>query len=208
MKIGPTTRLARATLALSLALLGGCGGTSGDTLAALPVVTAPAEQNPAPTVQTAAKVPDVPAAASALAGTNKLTLSWSAASGATSYCIYWSTAPGVTTAGGTKVTASGASYIHRGLPPSTSYYYRVTALNSYGESAPTDQFAATTATADGSLPYAAYCAVCHRDLALSTITNAGLPQIEAALQSVSAMSNINLTGAQLSAIDAALTNDH
>jgi len=201
--------LTRTILAVSLALLGGCGGSnSGVGAAAVPTVTAPTEQNPVQSVQPTAKVPNTPTGGSAIAGTNKLTLSWSAASGATSYCIYWSTAPEATTPSSARITATGTSYIHRGLPPAASYYYRVAAVNGYGESAASEQFVATTAEADGSLAYATYCASCHGALALSTITNAGLPQIEAALQSVGAMSNITLTDAQAGAINAALMDNY
>ena len=202
------TWLAKAAIATSLAILSGCGGgDSGSDTVSASTVTAPAEPNPRQNVPPSAKAPDIPTGALALAGTNKLTLSWNSVSGATSYGIYWSTTPGVTAANGTRIVTADNSYIHRGLLPATGYYYIVTAVNDYGESAASGQFAATTVVADGSLAYAGYCANCHGALALSSVTNAGLSQIDGALQSVGAMSNITLTDAQVGAIAAALMNN-
>ena len=200
MNSSTTTRLATTILAVSLNL-GGCGGGNAASVA---TVTTPAEQNPPSTVQPAAKVPEIPTGVSVLAGTNKLTLSWNSASGATSYGIYWSTTPGVTTASGTRIATAGTNYIHRGLPPAVVYYYVVTAQNGSGESAASAQFSGTTATADGSLAYASYCANCHGALAVSTVTNAGVPQIKSALQSIGAMSGVAPSDAQIDLIAAAL----
>lgn len=61
-------------------------------------------------------------------------LSWSSVSGATSYNIYWSTAPGVTKTTGTKIASAASPYIHW-ITSKVHYYYVVTAVNSAGESA-------------------------------------------------------------------------
>jgi len=98
------------------------------------------------------------------------------------------------------------SYIHRGLLPATSYYYIVRAVNGYGKSEASRQV--TTTLADGSLIYASNCARCHGALALPTVTNAGISQVDGALQSVGAMSNITLTDAQIGTVASALSDNN
>ncbi|MCB1174479.1 MAG: fibronectin type III domain-containing protein, partial [Leptospiraceae bacterium] len=58
------------------------------------------------------------------------------------YKIYWATSSGVTT--GSSVISSGAStsYTHSSLANGTTYYYRVAAVNSSGESSPSSEFSA------------------------------------------------------------------
>jgi hypothetical protein len=71
------------------------------------------------------------------------TISWNSVSGATSYNIYWSTTSGVTTSNGTKITNAASPYTHTGLTSGATYYYVVTAVNSYGESSVSSQVSAT-----------------------------------------------------------------
>jgi len=74
-----------------------------------------------------------PTNVAATAGDEEVTVSWDPVSGATSYNVYWSTSPGVTTSD-TKITGVANPYTHTGLTNGTTYYYVVTAKNSYGES--------------------------------------------------------------------------
>lgn len=60
-------------------------------------------------------------------------LTWDDAPFATSYNVYWSTSPGVTTATGTLISGVNSRFIHVGRTNGTTYYYIVTAVNSYGE---------------------------------------------------------------------------
>jgi hypothetical protein len=57
--------------------------------------------------------------------------------------IYWSTTSGVTKTTGTKITGATSPYTHTGLTNGTTYYYVVTAVNSYGESSESSQVSGT-----------------------------------------------------------------
>ncbi|MEU7019705.1 glycoside hydrolase family 18 protein [Streptomyces sp. NPDC046203] len=73
-----------------------------------------------------------------------ITLGWPAVPGATSYRIQQ---------GATAVaTVTGTSYTATGLAPGTAYTFRVTALNSAGESAPSTPVTATTTSSGGGTP--------------------------------------------------------
>ncbi|MCD6359901.1 MAG: DUF1566 domain-containing protein, partial [Armatimonadetes bacterium] len=78
--------------------------------------------------------PSTPTNVTATAGDEQVTISWENVSGATSYNIYWATSSGVTKSTGTKITNVSSPYTHTGLTNGTTYYYIVTAENSYGES--------------------------------------------------------------------------
>jgi hypothetical protein len=94
-------------------------------------------------------VPDAPANLSATAGNAQVTLSWSAAATATSYNIYRGTAPGEED--GTPI-ATGVrypAYLDSGLVNGKTYYYFVTAVNSSGESSPSEEVFATPQTSPG-----------------------------------------------------------
>jgi alpha-tubulin suppressor-like RCC1 family protein len=72
----------------------------------------------------------------ALNGDTQNTISWEAVPGATGYNVYWSNTAGVTKATGTLISVGNViSYTHTGLTNGTRYYYVVTALGSYSESA-------------------------------------------------------------------------
>ncbi|OFZ27557.1 MAG: hypothetical protein A3D92_08015, partial [Bacteroidetes bacterium RIFCSPHIGHO2_02_FULL_44_7] len=84
-----------------------------------------------------------PANITAIAGDGQIIISWDAVSNATSYNIYWSTIPGVTKSTGMQVPNVTSPYIHTGLTNDTTYYYVVTATNSYGEGSESSRVSAT-----------------------------------------------------------------
>ena len=89
-------------------------------------------------------VPSSPTGVSASAGDGKITINWSSVSGATSYTIYIRTSSGVSKTNYTdKKTSTTNSYTWTGLTNGTTYYYVVTAVNSYGESSESSQVSAT-----------------------------------------------------------------
>ncbi|WP_437593313.1 cellulose binding domain-containing protein [Sorangium sp. So ce1000] len=75
-----------------------------------------------------------------------ISLSWAASSGATSYDVYRSTTSGFTPGTGNLIASgvTSTSYNSTGLAASTTYYYKVTALNAGGASAASTQASATT----------------------------------------------------------------
>ena len=96
------------------------------------------------TTETAPGVaPAAPAGVTAAAGNGQVTVDWLAVNGAASYNIYYGTAPGVTTLTGTPVLSVRSPSLQIGLTNSTTYYYIVTAVNSFGESAASAQASAT-----------------------------------------------------------------
>ena len=82
----------------------------------------------------ASTAPAAPVNAQLAPGDGKLTLSWDPVANATSYNIYWSLHSGVSTASN-KITSAEFPYAHMGLTNNNTYYYRVSAVNSAGESA-------------------------------------------------------------------------
>jgi hypothetical protein len=95
----------------------------------------------------ATAAPSAPTNVSATAGDGQVTLSWNTVSGATRYNIYWSTSQGVTKMTGTKISNISRPYAHTGLTNGTTYYYVVTAENSYGESDESSEVSAKPAKA-------------------------------------------------------------
>ncbi|HUI44839.1 MAG TPA: Ig-like domain-containing protein [Nitrospirota bacterium] len=92
---------------------------------------------------------NAPTALTATPGDGQVTLDWLAVNGATSYNVYYSTSPGVTTTNGTQILGVGAPAVHLGLTNGTTYYYIVTAVNSFGESLASAQSSTTPAFPSG-----------------------------------------------------------
>ena len=95
-------------------------------------------------------VPPAPAGLTATAGNGSAGLTWTASAGATSYSIYRGTAPGAE--GATAIgTATSNSFTDTGLTNGTTYYYKVTASNSAGTSASSNEAHATPTAGSGTL---------------------------------------------------------
>jgi hypothetical protein len=90
----------------------------------------------------AGQLPSMPAAVNAVAGDGQVTISWDGVSGATSYNLYWSTVSGVNKATGTKISNVTSPYTHTGRSNGTTYYYVVTAVDSFGESSESSEVSA------------------------------------------------------------------
>ncbi|MDH4262911.1 MAG: fibronectin type III domain-containing protein [Spirochaetia bacterium] len=78
--------------------------------------------------------PGAPANVSASPGDSKITISWSPVSGATSYNIYWDAITGITI-NSNKLSNKTSPFVHSGplVINGTMYYYKVSAVNSGGE---------------------------------------------------------------------------
>ena len=93
-------------------------------------------------------IPGVPGALSASASsTSQIGLNWTASSSSCTqtYTVYRSTSSGFTASSANQVgTSSGTTYTDTGLTGSTTYFYLVTATDSAGTSAPSNQASALT----------------------------------------------------------------
>jgi fibronectin type 3 domain-containing protein len=96
--------------------------------------------------------PQAPTGLTATPGSSQMILSWNATPGASSYTIRRSTSSGTETAVATGVPST--TYTDTSLTNGTTYYYVVTANNSYGNGAPSNEASATPAAGvlTGSLP--------------------------------------------------------
>ena len=92
--------------------------------------------------------PSAPTGVSANAtSSSSITISWNAVSGATSYTVYRSSSSnGSYSSVG---TTSSTSFTNTGLSANTTYYYKVTAANSYGTSGYSSTVSATTQSGGG-----------------------------------------------------------
>ena len=84
--------------------------------------------------------PETPQNFTATADSRQVTLDWSREAGV-SYHLYHSETQGFDPENGTKIVTP--PYIHKNLTNGTTYYYRLTAVNSAGESEPTAEQSAT-----------------------------------------------------------------
>lgn len=106
----------------------------------------------APTVKTNPQAPSAPTGlAIGTTTASSFVLTWNAVAGATGYSLYRSTtANGTFTRVGSEPTVSSGtttSYTDTGLTASTAYFYKITALNTNGESESSAAVTSTTSTA-------------------------------------------------------------
>jgi len=73
---------------------------------------------------------------------NQNYISWNSVSGATSYKIYWGTSSGVSTSSNSMTTTS-TSFAHSGVSAGYTYYYKVVAVNTAGQSSLSSEVSAT-----------------------------------------------------------------
>ena len=107
------------------------------------------ESAPSPEVSVIAGSPPPPTGVTATSGNAQVTINWSSVSCATSYNIYWATISGVSPQNGIQIASVTSPYLQTGLTNGVAYYYVVTAVNSYGEGAPSQEVHAIA----GAYPY-------------------------------------------------------
>ena len=89
-------------------------------------------------------LPASPANLSATGGNTQITLDWDNVSGATSYTVYWDNASGIDSSDTAITSISNDNYTHFSRQASTTYYYKVAAVNSAGTSTLSSEANATT----------------------------------------------------------------
>ncbi len=95
------------------------------------------------TPQASGLPPEQPSNVVAEAGDGEVSVSWDSVPGATSYNIYWDTSPDVTTTSNGSSINVTSPFVHDGLANGATYYYVVTAVNSYGEGLTSSEVDAT-----------------------------------------------------------------
>lgn len=88
------------------------------------------------------QAPSTPTGVAATAAAT-ITLSWNASSGASSYVVYRGTQAGIINKTLLASGISSTTYTDSSAILGTTYYYQVTALNSDGQSSPSDEVTAT-----------------------------------------------------------------
>jgi fibronectin type 3 domain-containing protein len=88
-------------------------------------------------------VPSAPAGVVVTGGPGQASITWNPVAKATSYHLYWSSTRGVLPSTGMKVANVSSPYVHTGLTNGATYYYIVTAVNTYGESVKSEEVAMT-----------------------------------------------------------------
>jgi hypothetical protein len=113
-------------ISMAMILFAGCGGSSG---------SAPPVTSSAP----ATAIPQAPTDVTATGGAAQVTISWFPSPGATSYNIYWSPSIAGTNPVYNIIANAASPYVQTGLTSGVDYSYFVTAVNSAGESVPSNQ---------------------------------------------------------------------
>ncbi len=78
--------------------------------------------------------PSTPTNLSAVSDIGQITLSWSGPRDADSYNVYYNTVGGVSDTDPSFEVTGATSYVHAGLPAGVTYFYRISAVNTGGES--------------------------------------------------------------------------
>ena len=119
-------------LATTFVLLSCSGGNAGSGNSGSPYSQTPSDPD-ATQEEQKVSVPVAPSGLTAQAAVGQVTLSWDAVADAVSYTLYWSQSS--VNDNWTAIADIPASpYVHTGLVNGTMYYYKVTAVNSLGES--------------------------------------------------------------------------
>ena len=90
--------------------------------------------------------PAAPGILSAAPGNSQTTIVWSSSPGASAYNLYWNTSSPVSSSSSKISGLTGTTFNHTGLSANGRYYYRLSAVNEYGESPLSTEISAKTAS--------------------------------------------------------------
>ena len=116
--------------------------------------------------------PATPQGLKAVASSGQVTLAWNLQEGV-NYDLFHVTNPKAVVGSGTKISSVNPPYTHTGLTNGTTYYYRLTANNSFGTSPPTEEVSATPSPPPAA-PQNFMAAASDRRITLSWDSQAGL----------------------------------
>jgi fibronectin type 3 domain-containing protein len=117
--------------------------------------------------------PPAPTGLTATAGSSQVSLSWGASAGATSYSIYRGTSAGGESATAIATGVTSASYVDTTVTNGTTYYYKVTAVNSSGASGYSNEASATPVSGLPAAPAALTATAGNAQVALSWTASSG-----------------------------------
>ena len=136
-------------LLLFPAMLTGCGDGSNSIAGNTSIGSSSEYQAP---LAASAVVPAAPSGLAITSGSGEVALSWNDVPGASYYNVYYLTYPGVTTSNARQLVAAISGDPITGLKDTVPYYFRVTAINSLGESVASAEVSATPMPALPGIP--------------------------------------------------------
>jgi len=148
------TKYLSVLLIAAALLLSGCAETSeNDSTASTTSAASTTADNSTSSDNTTTTTLSAPSGVTATGGSQQVVLAWTAVSGASSYTVYWDNASGITSSDTAITSITTDNYTHTSLDNSTTYYYKVAAVDSSGTGTLSSEVSANTNSAAGTATY-------------------------------------------------------
>jgi hypothetical protein len=148
------TKYLSVLLIAAALLLNGCAETSeNDSTASTTSAASTTADNSTSSDNTTTTTLSAPSGVTATGGSQQVVLAWTAVSGASSYTVYWDNASGITSSDTAITSITTDNYTHTSLDNSTTYYYKVAAVDSSGTGTLSSEVSANTNSAAGAATY-------------------------------------------------------
>ena len=148
------TKYLSVLLIAAALLLSGCAETSeNDSTASTTSAASTTADNSTSSDNTTTTTLSAPSGVTATGGSQQVVLAWTAVSGASSYTVYWDNASGITSSDTAITSITTDNYTHTSLDNSTTYYYKVAAVDSSGTGTLSSEVSANTNSAAGAATY-------------------------------------------------------